>query len=277
MILKFSDDNFNSITTALYELEEVDAVALGGSRATGAGDEGSDYDVYVYCCKQLSADRRRAALSKYCSQTEFGNHYWESEDNCVMQNGICIDIIYRDVKDFEQYIDTVIKDGKPFNGYTTCFWYNIITSKVVFDKSGCFTRLREDCTVPYPEKLRTNIIDNNRKLLSGRLPSYDKQIQKAYRRGDLVSVHHRITGFLESYFDIIFALNRLPHPGEKRLIELCKQSCKILPEDFEENINALLASVTTADPCKIIESMVKNLDAIIKHSQRKSNPVVQYP
>lgn len=264
MILKFDNDNFNNIISSLYELDEVDAIALGGSRSTGASDDCSDYDIYVYCNAEISNDKRSAALTKYCLQSEIGNHYWESEDNCVMLNGICIDIIYRDVKMFEQYIDMVIKNGKPFNGYTTCFWHNILTSKVIFDKSGKFTRLKESCTVPYPEKLRKNIIENNRKLLNGCLPSYDKQIQKAYNRGDLVSVHHRITGFLESYFDIIFALNSIPHPGEKRLVQLCKQKCKILPEDFEENINALLASVTNGNPCEIAEDMVAKLDKILR-------------
>lgn len=31
----------------LSELKQVEAIALGGSRATGKGDEKSDYDVYV--------------------------------------------------------------------------------------------------------------------------------------------------------------------------------------------------------------------------------------
>ncbi len=263
MILKFNDDNFNNIISSLYELDEVDAIALGGSRSTGANDDCSDYDIYVYCNAEISNDKRSAALTKHCSQSEIGNHYWESEDNCVMLNGICIDIIYRDVKMFEQYINMVIKNGKPFNGYTTCFWHNIITSKVIFDKSGKFTHLKESCTLPYPEQLRKNIIENNRKLLSGCLPSYDKQILKAHNRGDLVSVHHRITAFLESYFDIIFAFNRVPHPGEKRLIALCKEKCKVLPEDFEENITALLASVSSGNPYEIAEDMIAKLDKIL--------------
>ena len=44
-------------------------------------------------------------------------------------------------------------------------------------------------------------------LLSGMLPSFDTQIKKAEKRRDLVSVNHRVTEFLASYFDILFALN----------------------------------------------------------------------
>jgi hypothetical protein len=89
------------------------------------------------------------------------------------------------------------------------------------------------------------------------------QIKKAAERGDIVSVHHRITEFLASYFDIIFALNKVPHPGEKRLINLCKKSCKLLPYKFEENINALLASVPNGNSYEIITNMITELDKIL--------------
>lgn len=264
MTFNFEDKNFSDIISSLYNIDEVDAVALGGSRATNANDQKSDYDIYVYCTKELTNEQKSAALLKHCREAEIGNHYWELEDNCVMNNGICIDIIYRSLGMFEQYIEMITKEGKAFNGYTTCFWHNIVTSMVLFDKSGAFTRFKQNYTIDYPDKLRKNIIENNRKLLGGVLPSYDKQILKAQQRGDLVSVHHRITEFLASYFDIIFALNKVMHPGEKRLVALCKEKCAILPEDFEENINALLTSVTRGDSHRIVEDIIDKLDKVLE-------------
>lgn len=254
---------FQSIISSLKALDEVDAVALGGSRSTGTNDEKSDYDIYVYCNSEVGYDLRSKALLPYCSEAEICNHYWESEDNCVMKDGVSIDIIYRKVEKFEYYLKMVVDEGNSFNGYTTCFWHNIINSKVLFDKSGKFTALKNEYTKPYPKKLKENIIKNNRNLLSGCLPSYDEQIKKAALRGDLVSVHHRTTEFLASYFDIIFAVNELTHPGEKRLVSLCKKSCKILPENFEENINALLSSVTKGNSYEIVTDMIEKLDKIL--------------
>ncbi len=108
------DANLEEILLALKSLDTVEAVALGGSRSTGANDENSDYDIYVYCAEIPTAETRENLLGKYCSIAEFGNHYWESEDNTVMNNGIPVDIIYREVDRFGRYIDTVIKGWQGF-------------------------------------------------------------------------------------------------------------------------------------------------------------------
>lgn len=119
--------------------------------------------------------------------------------------------------------------------------------------------------VPYPKQLKENIMEKNMKLLSDAMPAYKFQIAKAVERNDLVSVSHRTTAFMESYFDIIWAMNELTHPGEKRLVSLCKKQCKILPADFEENINQLYADlfVDLDRVNKDIDKMVVELKKVI--------------
>lgn len=39
---------FNKLIKELSELQEVESIALGGSRANEVYDEKSDYDVYLY-------------------------------------------------------------------------------------------------------------------------------------------------------------------------------------------------------------------------------------
>lgn len=111
---------------------------------------------------------------------------------------------------------------------------------------------------PYPKQLKENIMEKNMKLLSDAMPAYKFQIAKAVERNDLVSVSHRTTAFMESYFDIIWAMNELTHPGEKRLVSLCKKQCKILPVDFEENINQLYADLFVD-----LDRVNKDIDRII--------------
>ncbi len=62
-------------------------------------------------------------------------------------------------------------------------------------------------------------------------------------RNDLVSINYRTTAFLESYFDILFALNKLTHPGEKRMVQFLKEKAEILPTNFEENLKKLFQNL----------------------------------
>ena len=78
----------NQLFNDLSALEQVEAIALGGSRAGENFDEKSDYDVYVYITSPVSEDVRKDILGKYCRYMEIGNHYWENEDNCVLNNDI---------------------------------------------------------------------------------------------------------------------------------------------------------------------------------------------
>ena len=244
-------------------LPQVEAIALGGSRATGRNDEKSDYDVYVYITDSIPETDRRSILSGYCGYMEIGNTFWEMEDDVTLKDGIDMDIIYRNMTDFENLVSSVVDQCVSWNGYTTCMWHNLITSKVVWDRNGQLTKLQERYRIPYPKKLKENIIANNMKLLSGMLPSFDTQIRKAENRGDLVSVNHRVTEFLASYFDIIFALNEMTHPGEKRMQSICSAECHVLPKNFDENLHRLFAGMFRTPVAPVIQEMVEELKKVI--------------
>lgn len=229
----------NNIFKELTELDQVEAIALGGSRSGDNYDDKSDYDVYVYITAPISKEVRKKILNKYCSYMEIGNHYWEYEDNCILNNRIDIDIIYRNLDDFCESVSDVVEKYKAHNGYTTCMWHNLLNSKIIYDNNKRLEQAKKRFSVPYPEQLKDNIIKRNYNLLCAAMPAYFNQIEKACKRNDKISIIHRVTAFLESYFDIIFAMNSLTHPGEKRLIKLCKQRCTILPNNFENNLNRL--------------------------------------
>lgn len=246
-------------------LEEVEAIALGGSRATGKGDKKSDYDIYVYIAAEIDKNIRHGILSNYCNIMEINNHYWEMEDNCTLKSGVDIDIIYRDLDEFTSGIRSVVEKFNSGAGYTTCMWHNLLTSQILYDKKGRLEAIKKRYLVPYPKQLKDNIIHKNMNLLSGVLPSYDLQIKKAIGRDDLVSINHRVTEFLASYFDIIFALNEMTHPGEKRLLSICKEQCTFLPDYFEENIDKLLKSLYGGEVVnEIVTEIVMEIKKLIK-------------
>lgn len=249
----------------LAALPEVEAIALGGSRAGNTYDEKSDYDVYLYCAADIKEAVRADLLSRYCRAIEVGNRFWEYEDNCTLNNGVDIDILYRDLKAFCGDVASVVEGYQARNGYTTCMWHNLRTCKIIYDRNGKLEAARSRFDVAYPEQLKRNIIERNLKLLHTAMPAYDGQIAKAVERDDVVSINHRTAAFMESYFDIIFAANELTHPGEKRLVQLCRRDCGILPEGFEENINKLFQDLFTnkaaisGDLGRIVDELEKML------------------
>jgi hypothetical protein len=114
------------------------------------------------------------------------------------------------------------------------------------------------------KKLRENIISKNRQLLSRCFPSLRGQIKKALGRDDRVSVHHRLTEWLASYFDILFALNRSLHPGEKKLLAY-SQNLPLLPEDHKTLVLALIEGAGRGDPHLLqdLDQLETQLDSIL--------------
>lgn len=81
-------------------------------------------------------------------------------------------------------------------------------------------------------------------MLRNVIPAYLHQIEKAVNRQDLLSIIHRIAAFLAIYFDIIHAINRVTHPGEKRLIQLTLERCEHVPEGMQSQVEAVLNNAT---------------------------------
>lgn len=256
---------FNLLWNEFAALPEVEAIALGGSRAGENYDEKSDYDLYIYCTGIPNEGIRKQILEKYCQYMEIGNSFWELEDDCTLKDGVDIDILYRNIDDFSRTIRSVVEGHNAYNGYTTCMWHNLLHSRILYDKNGKLESLQNNYRIPYPDELRDNIISKNLRLLTGNLPSYDAQIKKAAVRKDMVSVNHRTAAFLESYFDIIFALNKLTHPGEKRMVQYAKEQAEILPANFEENLNRLFENLFTDSETALqtIQEMITELKNVI--------------
>ncbi|MEG4985825.1 hypothetical protein QUB08_08665 [Microcoleus sp. BR0-C5] len=101
----------------------------------------------------------------------------------------------------------------------------------MYDRDGSFQQLRA-------------IIAKNYPILRHPIFSFRHQLESAVLRRDSVSIIHRTASFLGSYFDIVFAINSLPHPGEKRLVERATALCSKLPEDWESQIHSLTNSIS---------------------------------
>jgi hypothetical protein len=245
-------------------LNEVEAVALGGSQTGGSPDAGSDIDLYVYTRGDIPISVRQAIVEQAggASQASLGLTFWGPGDQWFdAKSGIEIDAVYFDADWMTGQIKRVVELHQASLGYSTCFWHTIQQSRIFYDSTGWLQGLKDQCQQAYPEALRRNIIALNYPVLRTVIPSYYNQIAKAVKRQDLVSINHRLAALFASYFDLLFAFNRVLHPGEKRLVSQALAGCQNLPEGIVLDIEAVLAASAAGDPI-LLSHLTRLLDRL---------------
>ncbi len=253
----------NDILNKFIEIPEVQAIAIGGSNTAKTSDNISDIDIYVFSKNGVSLNKREEIIKKVSSKYEIGEEYFGSCDEFLYdKENIVMDMMYWDMNWFKNIVENVWIKHYPSNGYTTCFLYTLKNFKIIYDPNNWLTNLQTKIKTEYPQELQNNIIKRNMMLMKSKpFASYYEQIEKGIKRNDINSVNHRISAFLASYFDVIFAINKQLHPGEKRLIKYAKGNCKLLPKDFEKNITKLLIQ-PNSETLSILDEMFDNLSFV---------------
>jgi hypothetical protein len=264
------------VAAAFAAITHVDAVAMAGSRIAGGADDRSDIDLYVYAAKPVAMADRDAIASRSATRREVGNDFWEPGDEWIDERtGIQVDVMYRTPTWIEDQLERVLTRHEASLGYSTCLWHNVRHSQPLVDRVGWYAKLQEAAARPYPEPLRRAIIAKNQPILRQTLSSYLAQIERAIRRDDSVSIQHRVTALLASYFDILFAVNELPHPGEKQLLRFAVANCDRKAPGMESQINALLETAARpASPTIVtrINALVDGLDDLLVSERLLSLP-----
>ena len=154
------------------QLEQVEAIALGGSRAGQDYDQNSDYDVYVYLNSPIDEKTRQIILSNYCSYMEIGNQFWELEDDCVLNNGIEIELIYRSLESCVNEINATVFNQKAPKTYKNSIWDNKNNTNIIKDQPVCgiiystarFYTIRMDTMLRSKELTRFPIHRNSKSI-----------------------------------------------------------------------------------------------------------------
>ncbi len=252
----------DKIAARYSQVPQVEAVAVAGSQTSGAADDSSDIDLYVYLSSEIPLSVRARIATAGAEYAEVDNRFWEPGDEWIdADTGIHVDVMFRSLEWIEEQLDRVLRKHEASVGYSTCLWYNVLSSQVLYDRTGWFQGLQQAAHQPYPEALRRAIIAKNYPILRRNLSSYRYQLERAVERGDLVSINHRTAALLASYFDILFAINRMPHPGEKRLVEIASEQCAKLPARMREGVTELIQAIAREDQ-RIIEKAEALIDAL---------------
>jgi Domain of unknown function (DUF4037) len=252
-------------------LAEVEAVVLAGSLTGAFKDAGSDIDLYVYSAAEVPLAERSAIARAFAARPEVGNDFHESGDEWLDDaTGIHVDVMFRRPDWIESQLSRVLDEHRASIGYSTCFWHNVLSSRVLFDRRGWFAALQAKAQSPYPDALVDAVIAKNRPILRDTLSSYRYQIESAVQRGDAVSLQHRVAALLESYFDIVFSLNRVPHPGEKRLLPWVHGACQHVPVGIDQDVQGLLAASVGdgRDAVASVDRLIDGLDVLLRDQGR---------
>ncbi len=254
----------NRLAGLFSQFPQVESVAMAGSLTSGAAaDLSSDIDLYVYTSAPVPLTDRIALVEAAggASRADMNLDYWDLGDEWFdARTGIEVDVMFWEPAWIEEMLKRILVHHRASLGYSTSHWHTIRASRVLFDRNGWFGRLKAWCEQPYPEELRRAVIRRNQPVLREVIPAYLRQVEKAVKRGDLASVNHRVSALLASYFDVLFACNRVPNPGEKRLLEQAARLCPSLPVDMAVEVTAVLQSAGQPG-----SAVVANLNQLLDH------------
>jgi len=258
----------HDIAVAFAAHPEVLAVALGGSRThlRVIADARADLDLYVFTTRDVDLAVRRHMVQELggAATAQLDQPFWGLSDQWVdPASGVHIDVNYFDADWMQETVLRVVEGHEASLGYTTCFWRTIANAHVLADHTRWLQDLSARVDVPYPEALRENIVALNYPVLRAIYTSYTAQAETALLRGDWVSVNHRIAALLASYFDCLFAANRVLHPGEKRLVEIVEAACEFrspaIEEEVREVLRATSPSADRAEAARTLRAAVTRL------------------
>lgn len=253
------------IVTAIADLPGIAAIAQGGSTAAGLADEDSDFDVYMYYHQPLAASADRAARLRPLADEgtlEVGIPTFGLEDHLHVQQKL-IELVYLDLDRLSAEAKQAYGQGLSSEGYTTALLYILVRSPVLHDATGEVTALRAQLQAGYPEPTRTRLLREHPEVLR----YYLELLRISQRRDDRLFVQHMRYSIQTIFFNLLFALNRLYHPGGKRLL-MHAQRCAVQPADLAERWNDI--SRLPADDGALadrLEELLKDLFRLIEADQ----------
>ena len=260
-----SECSLGEIAGAFAGIAGVEAVAWGGSTAMQKVDSLSDYDLYVYSRRAVPLAVRKTIIASRAAEYQLDNRFWELEDEWIEPNGLRFNILPIMPGSGRRGSQASCATYS-FSWIHAAYCFSLSQGKNLADPNSWLINLQRQTQGRYPLGLVQAILRKNRPVLGGGMQScYLKQINTAIVRQDPVSLNHRVTAWLASYFDILFAINGQFHPGEKRLLTFAGELAD-LPRGALLDVRRLCAfALKVESPIAIhLERMLGRLDDKLK-------------
>ncbi|MGE8380950.1 MAG: nucleotidyltransferase domain-containing protein, partial [Sphingobacterium sp.] len=234
----------------LRTIEHIEAIALGGSHATGRANENSDIDIAIYYNEKqpFSIQDIREFVKKYTmddTPVVVGFYEWGPWVNggAWMHTEVGkVDILYRNINQIENTIDEA-QVGKwenhyeqqPPYGFTSMIYLaECIACVPLYDAKGIINRLKRLST-KYPQALKESVINTALWSAEFTLAHLDGFASSK----DIYNLSGSFARILKSLVETLFALNEIYPISDKYAIQLLSKA-KITPQNIENKVNVIL-------------------------------------
>lgn len=256
------DPAVDQLVERLADVPPVRAVVITGSQASGAAGADSDLDLFVYVDGDIGVERRRLAedLADRSHPVLVDEDPFGSGDVWRSPHGTWIDAVFWSPTWAEDQLDRVLDRHEASLGYSTAFWRSISSARPLYERDAWHPALQQRAASEYPQGLLDAIVSLNYPWVTDHPFSFRRQIVKAVARRDTVSANHRLAAWMASYFDLLFAVNRVLHPGEKRQLGIAEAECSRLPRGLRRGVTAALEA---PDPTDELDRLIEQLRPLL--------------
>ncbi len=252
MLPKEKEELLNNIVADLKQTNNIIAVVLGGSYATGNASETSDLDIgiYYYDKNPFNIEDIRAIAQKYAiSDTHTVTNFYEwgpwvnggawIETACGK-----VDFLYKNIDQVKATIEKA-KNGEwqndfeqqPPYGFSSIIYLAETKSCIpLFDPNKVITQLKMEVET-YPAKLKEAVIQQS--LWAAEFTIW--HADSFYKKQDVYNTMGCLTRGVKNIVTALFAINELYPIGDKRAIEILENANK-QPLNFKERIEDILCA-----------------------------------
>ncbi|AMC93786.1 hypothetical protein AOC36_07255 [Erysipelothrix larvae] len=265
------DDIMARIVESLKDIQGIEAIVLGGSRAQKTHDEDSDIDIGIYYNDTLNMDD----LSRIVTYLDD-----EHRDDLLAKPGVWgkwvnggawmtidqkpVDFILRDIHRVKYYLNQCsmghvtahYQTGHPHAYFNVMYVGELAICDVLFSRDNDFLSLKKQAEV-YPEALKTSII--NWFQFEARF-SLDLA-QKAIIKEDAYYINAHIVRSISSLNQIVFALNKTYCINEKNAVSLI-ETLPLKPTNYKRSIHLAIA-ISGEKPqqaCELLENLICEIE-----------------
>lgn len=273
-----TENIFTRIVHSFFGVAGIDAIVLGGSRATGTANKDSDIDIGIYYDKELfdlSLFKQKAvSLDDEHQKNIITNPGdwgpWINGGGWLKIDGIAVDILFRDTQKVISVIDDCI-DGKisidyqcghPFGFVNSIYMGEIAYCKILSNNNSLISK-QKNRLIDFPENYRKAAIV---KFLWE--CEFSQQCgRKAIGKGDILYAAGSLFRSAVSLLQVLYAINGMYMLNEKGSLErLLGQKEAYIPKDFAKDMEAALSGLSKDSIQACFDRIQVQYSEIFKHT-----------